>query len=112
MLKNSALRARVATGVAALLMVGGVAAIAAPQAVAYTDSNKVHNCFGRYYNTDWDQMCNNGGAGYAGNYHTTAACSFESDKSMTQWRAKYSTATYDGSDCTFDVGTGTTTFWE
>ncbi|MFP3988960.1 hypothetical protein U9R90_15960 [Streptomyces sp. E11-3] len=112
MLNNSAIRARVAATTTALLVVGGIAAIAAPQATAYTDSNKVHNCFGRYYNTDWDQKCSSPGAGYAGTYETTAACSWQTDKRMTHWRAKYSTATYDGSDCRFKVNTGVTYFWQ
>lgn len=113
MRKNIALKARATTAATALLVAAGTTMIAATNASAYTDSNKANNCWGRYYNTDWDQVCDSSaGASRTGNYKTTAACSYESDKSMTIYRYRYSTAVVDGEDCTFSVNVGTTTFWD
>lgn len=89
--------------------------VAMSNASAYTDSNKVHNCWGRYYNTDFDntdfdQMCGSGGAGATGNCKTTAPCDFEGDNSLTVYRNRGNT-TYDGPDCTFDVETGQTYYF-
>lgn len=107
---NSTFRARAASSLAALLVVGGAAIVAAPQASAGGDGNKVHNCFGRWYNTDWDQKCSSPGATYSGTYESKAICTFEPDNYMEQWRAKGSTATYDGSDCDWSV-TGVQTWF-
>ncbi|WP_030726654.1 hypothetical protein [Streptomyces sp. NRRL S-237] len=113
MRKNIVLKARAATAAAALLVAAGTTVVAATNASAYTESNKANNCWGRYYNTDWDQLCGSAsGAAKTGNYKTTAACSFESDEDMTIYRYQYSTAVVDGEDCTWDVNVGTTTFWD
>ncbi|RPK78251.1 hypothetical protein EES46_34160 [Streptomyces sp. ADI98-10] len=108
---NSTWRARAASTFAGLLVVGGAAAMVAPQAVAAGDGNKVHNCFGRWYNTDWDQKCGSSGAGFAGTYESTANCTLEPDNTMTQWRAKGSTATYDGHDCDWSVSGVSTLYY-
>lgn len=112
MRKNStSLRARAASTAAVLLVAVGASLIVTPNASAYTDSNKVFNCWGRYYNTDFDQMCGSGGAGAAGSYKTTAPCDFEGDNSLTVTRARGNATTFDGPDCTFSVSTGQTTFF-
>ena len=105
------LRRNVSVALVAVFL-GAATAVVAPIANAYTDSNKVHNCFGRYYNTDWDQLCSSPGAVHAGSYKTTAACTLQPDKSMTKTRPKGSTVNYDGVDCTFGVGPGSTSFWQ
>ncbi|WP_217142090.1 hypothetical protein [Streptomyces sp. AC627_RSS907] len=112
MSKNStSLIARAASTVAVLLVAGGASVVAVTNASAYTDSNKVHNCWGRYYNTDFDQMCGSGGAAATGNYRTTAPCDVEGDNSLTVYRNRGNSTTYDGPDCTFDVETGQTYYF-
>ncbi|MFJ8113153.1 hypothetical protein [Streptomyces sp. NPDC096132] len=98
-----------ATGAAAAV---GLIAIPAANASAVTYSNVVNNCYGEYYNTDWNQDCDSPGATDDGYYYTTAVCDYQSDKSMTVYRGYYSTAEVDGTDCTFDVDTGYTVFWD
>ncbi|PGH49543.1 hypothetical protein [Streptomyces sp. Ru87] len=72
----------------------------------------MHNCFGRWYNTDWDQKCGGLGADYSGTYETKAICTLEPDNYLTKWRRMGSTATYDGHDCDWSVTGAVTYFWE
>ncbi|MFJ5828186.1 hypothetical protein [Streptomyces sp. NPDC093089] len=111
-MRNSiALKARAVTTAAALLVAGSASVMFATNASAYTQSNSANNCFGRYYNTDWDQLCGSGGAWQTGNYKTTAACSYEPDEEMTIYRYRYSTAVVDGADCTWSVNVGSTWYF-
>ncbi|MFJ3438855.1 hypothetical protein ACIPMU_35625 [Streptomyces cyaneofuscatus] len=103
-------RARAAYTFASLLVVGGATVAIAPQASAGGDGNKVHNCFGRWYNTDWDQRCSGSGANYAGTYDSEAKCSLEPDNLESHWRAKGSKAAYNGHDCDWSV-TGVQTWF-
>ncbi|MFD9465598.1 hypothetical protein [Streptomyces sp. NPDC060027] len=105
-------RARTASTCAGLLIVGGAAVAVAPQALAGGDGNKVHNCFGRWYNTDWDQRCGSLGANYAGTYTSIANCSFEPDNTMDQWRRMGSKAVYNGHDCDWSAAGVQTYFYE
>lgn len=108
---TTTLRMRAASAAAVLLVAAGASVVATSSATAYTQSNSVHNCFGRYFNTDWEQRCGGSGAGASGNYETTAVCDFESDKTMTKYRSKGNVSVYDGADCTFEVHTGQTRYF-
>lgn len=96
--------------VAALALNGAGAAVAAP-AMAGGDGNTVNNCFGRWYNTDWDQMCGGTGATQAGHYRSTAACTAQTDVQRTWVRAVGSTTTHDGQDCRYSVAGVVTSFF-
>lgn len=90
--------------------VGAVMSMAAPGFAAGT-GNTTNNCYGVYYSTDWDQKCGSGGASATGYYKSTADCTSSGDNSLTVYRSKGSTATYDGKDCTFQVVNVTTVFF-
>lgn len=53
---------------------GAAAVVASAPAFGAGYGNSVHNCYGIYWNTDWNQNCNNGGARYEGYYKSTANC--------------------------------------
>jgi hypothetical protein len=67
--------------------------------MAATIGNKVHNCYGIYWNTDWNQECGSGGASETGSYESEADCSWSGDQSLEKHRNAGSTASYDGDDC-------------
>ncbi|QOV35644.1 hypothetical protein IM697_37245 [Streptomyces ferrugineus] len=89
-------------GAVALLSVGAVGA-AAPNVFAEGYGNTVHNCYGIYWNTDWDQRCWSGGARNAGQYQSTSDCTFDGDETLNRYRSIGSTTSYDGEDCIFEV---------
>lgn len=95
--------------IASITIAGASVAVAMP-ALAGGDGNVVHNCFGRWYNTDWEQRCRSGGAGLAGLYTSDADCSTEADKQIYVNRSKNSTDVVDGPDCRFQAN-GVDTFY-
>ncbi len=87
---------------------GGLS-IAGP-ALADGIGNSVHNCYGIWWNTDWDQRCSSPGASYAGRYKSVADCTSSGDNSLTVRRNQYSTLSHDGPDCTFQTVNVTTSY--
>lgn len=70
--------------------------------------NEVHNCYGIFWNTDWNQECGSGGAAKTGTYKSDADCTASGDQHLEKHRNSGSTASYDGEDCAFDVWMVTT----
>lgn len=96
----SKLLAKSALAALSLTAVGG--AIAVP-VLGAGKGNTVFNCYGIYYNTDWDQTCGSGGASQAGIYNSTGDCTASADRSVSKYRARGNRTTYDGGDCRFQV---------
>lgn len=96
--------------VASLALVLATTAVAAPVFASGT-GNSVNNCFGRGFNTDWDQLCGTGGASVSGNYRSTAACSSQTDIQRTWFRGVGSTTVRDGQDCRFSVSGVVTSYF-
>ncbi|MDP9793611.1 hypothetical protein J2S43_002123 [Catenuloplanes nepalensis] len=95
---------------AALLLGAGAALSIAGPALADGIGNSVHNCYGIWWNTDWDQRCSSPGASYAGRYKSVADCTSSGDNSLTVRRNQYSTLSHDGPDCTFQTVNVTTSY--
>ncbi|MFE7332660.1 hypothetical protein ACFU8W_49120 [Streptomyces sp. NPDC057565] len=96
-----------ATGAAVV----GLALIPAVNASAVSYGNRVNNCYGERWNTDWNQDCDYPGASQAGTYQTEGACDYQADHYVTAYRSKGSTDEIDGADCTFSVSAVYTVFW-
>ncbi|MER5645885.1 hypothetical protein [Streptosporangium sp. NPDC002524] len=72
--------------------------------------NTVNNCYGVYFNTDWNQNCGAGGASQAGWYYSTGDCTGSADKNVSRNRAKGNATSVDGPDCAFQVINVRTTY--
>lgn len=98
--------------VGAVAMVVAMAGVVAPGvASAGGTGNTTNNCYGVYYNTDWDQKCWSAGASATGYYKSTADCTGSGDWTLTAFRNAGSTTTHDGHDCTFQVVGVNTVFY-
>jgi len=103
---------RIRRGALALAIAAGGATLSiAPSALAAGTGNTTNNCYGVYFNTDWNQNCGRTGATATGYYKSTADCSAQSDKSITKLRSKGSTTSYDGPDCSYEVRSVFTVFF-
>jgi hypothetical protein len=87
------------------LAVAGAAAILGPVAPALAGGtgNTASNCYGIYWNTDWDQKCWTGGASQRGWFTSYADCSAQGDKLVDVGRLVGDGQTVDGPDCRFSV---------
>jgi hypothetical protein len=85
-----------------MLSLGAVAALA-PSAFAASYGNTTKNCYGIFWNTDWNQECGSGGATSTGYYTSKGNCDLELDKSIEVYRKAGNRTSYDGPDCTFEV---------
>lgn len=94
---------------AGLAIVATTGAISVP-VFASQKGNTVLNCYGVYYNTDWDQTCGPGGAQEAGRYKSIGDCTAEPDNSLTVNRYEGSRETIDGGDCRIEVANVRTSF--
>lgn len=93
----------VALGAGAFLGVTGVASAAGT-------GNTVNNCYGVYFNTDWNQECGAGGASVTGWYHSTGDCTGSRDRHVDVQRNRGDARSVDGGDCSFQVINVRTTF--
>lgn len=91
---------------------GAAAVVASAPAFGAGYGNSVHNCYGIYWNTDWNQNCNNGGARYEGYYKSTANCTAPQipDNKLEIYRLRFSVNSYDGQDCMYGIHTVQTYF--
>jgi len=96
-------------GVIGLLGAGAIAGGASAASAGGT-GNTVNNCYGIYWNTDWDQRCGTGGASVTGWYHSTGDCTSSGDKYLSRYRNRGDAASVDGGDCRFQVINVRTTF--
>lgn len=96
----------VVTGAAAIV----AAAAAASPALAGGYGNTVNNCYGIYFNTDWDQRCGSGGASVSGVYNSTGDCTSSADRYVSRYRSRGNTTSVDGEDCRFQVVNVRTSF--
>lgn len=92
-----------------MLSLGAVAALA-PTAFAASYGNTTKNCYGIYWNTDWNQECGSGGATSTGYFTSKADCNLELDKSVEVYRRAGNSSSIDGADCTFKVNDVDTSF--
>jgi uncharacterized membrane protein len=90
-------------GAIAALGLGAILGVASGTASAAGKGNTVHNCYGVYFSTDWNQDCGAGGAELAGVYNSTGDCTGSADRSVGRQRAKGDTTSIDGGDCRFQV---------
>lgn len=82
-------------------------------ALAGGTGNVTNNCWGIYYNTDWDQTCGQTyGANETGNYHSDADCNDQPDKTKVFYRIAGNKQTLDGPDCSWLVQGVFTTFFD
>jgi hypothetical protein len=95
--------ALVALGAGAAFGMAGVAS-------ASGTGNTVNNCYGVYFNTDWNQECGAGGASVTGWYHSTGDCTASADHNLDVHRNRGDGHSADGADCTFQVVNVRTTF--
>ena len=65
--------------------------------------NTVNNCYGVYFNTDWNQECGSTGASAAGNYHSIGDCTGSADRTVDRRRSVGDRTSVDGGDCRFQV---------
>lgn len=95
-----------------VLGLAGAAISVATPASAATLGNVVFNCYGVYYNTDWDQTCGSTGARQGGYYHSVANCTAPQPNDHTGgWnRGIGSRTSYDGQDCWYGIHTVQTMF--
>lgn len=107
---RKAMVAAAKTGAIAVLGVGAALAVASGSATAAGTGNTVHNCYGIYWNTDWDQTCGSGGAGATGWYHSTGDCTSSVDRNVSRWRNQGTGGAVDGPDCRFQVVNVRTSF--
>jgi hypothetical protein len=96
------------------LIVGlaGMAVTVAAPAGAATVGNVVHNCYGIYWNTDWNQECGSRGATAYGRFKSTADCTAPQipDKYVDVYRALGNRTSYDGPDCAYGIHSVATWF--
>lgn len=90
--------------------VGAAIAAAAAPALAAGYGNTVNNCYGVYYNTDWDANCGAGGATARGVYNYTGDCTSSADRYVSVQRSVGNATSYDGGDCRFQVANVRLTF--
>ncbi|WP_432988427.1 hypothetical protein [Dactylosporangium sp. CA-233914] len=83
-------------------------------AAAANYGNTVHRCYGIWWNTDWNQECQGGGAESTGHYDSTADCTAPQipDKYVNAYRTAGSTTSYDGPDCKYGIHSVGTSFWQ
>jgi hypothetical protein len=95
-----------------MLGLAGMAIAVAAPASAATVGNVVHNCYGIYFTTDWNQECGSTGARAYGYYKTTADCTAPQipDKSGGWNRAIGNRTSYDGADCAYGIHSASTWF--
>ncbi|HWS35681.1 MAG TPA: hypothetical protein VN408_23445 [Actinoplanes sp.] len=101
-----------------IVKVGAIAALGAGAALglgmgaasAAGTGNTVNNCYGIYWNTDWDQTCGAGGAGATGMYSSTGDCTSSADRYVDRYRNKGTGGAVDGGDCRFQVANVRTVF--
>jgi hypothetical protein len=97
-----------------LALTGGAASLL-PQSAAGAASygNPVHNCYGIWWNTDWNQECGSGGASAAGNFQSTADCTAPqvTDERITKYRPLHNGTSYDGPDCNYGIHVVNTVYW-
>lgn len=104
-------RIAIRSTIAAMTILGGGLAVAMP-AFAGGTGNVTNNCWGIYYNTDWDQTCGpTYGANKTGNYHSDADCNDQPDKTKVFYRLRGDKQTFDGPDCSWRVSGVFTTFF-
>jgi len=89
-------------GAIVALSAGAILGIASAASAGGT-GNTVHNCYGIYWNTDWDQTCGSGGASVTGMYHSTGDCTSSGDREVARYRQKGTGGAVDGGDCRFQV---------
>ncbi|MFE9048383.1 hypothetical protein [Streptomyces rubiginosohelvolus] len=102
-MQPSSFVSKFAKGGAVAILALGAAAATMPAAQAAGYGNTVRNCYGIYWNTDWDQRCWSGGATATGQFQSTADCTFDGDESVNKFRNIGSTSSVDGEDCIFEV---------
>lgn len=105
-------RASAQVGLVLPLAIGAGILLAGPASGA-SYGNPVHNCYGIWWNTDWNQECGSGGAGAAGYYKSTANCTAPqvTDESITKYRPKGNGTSYDGPDCNYGIHGVHTVYW-
>lgn len=99
----ASLATAIKASVVAVTAVAAIVGAAATPASAGGTGNTVWNCYGIYWNTDWDQRCGSGGATIKGWYHSTGDCTASADRYLDKYRLAGSTTSYDGGDCRFQV---------
>jgi hypothetical protein len=104
----------IAQGALVLTLAGAVVGLLMGSASAQPYyGNVVHDCYGIWWNTDWNQDCP-GGANFAGYYKSTADCTAPQipDLSLQVYRPVGNSMSYDGTDCTYGIHSVHTVFWQ
>lgn len=101
--KRSEFATALKAGLATLARGAAVLGVTASPAVASGTGNTVLNCYGIYFNTDWDQRCGTGGADVTGYYYSIGDCTSSGDRYINRYRTRGNTTSVDGGDCRFQV---------
>ncbi|GAB3801752.1 hypothetical protein [Micromonospora zhanjiangensis] len=104
--KRSVSKRATRVAVLGLLAAGATGAIATSPAFAAGTSDTVGNCYTQWWNTAWAQKCPAPGAKWTETYESGITCSAQGGRTLTVGRAKGSTSTVNGSDCTFSASNG------
>ncbi len=88
-----------------LTLAGAAVTLLVNPASADGVGNKINNCYGIWWNTDWNQECEGSGATKAGVYKSTADCTAPqiTDETIEKTRVSGSSNSYDGPDCSFGI---------
>jgi hypothetical protein len=86
-------------------LAGAATGLIASPTFAAGKGNVVNNCYGIWWNTDWNQECEGFGATAAGLYKSTADCTAPqiTDESIEKYRIWDSKESYDGPDCNYGI---------